>query len=69
MKTFILLGFALSLAGCATNFANVPPLEVSKAIEVKDSTFDSDITYTGPQAMSETRRGLFVDYETVRLLL
>lgn len=55
------------LSGCATNYATVAPSDVAKAIEVKDSSFDTDITYTGPQAMSETRRGLFVDNETVRL--
>jgi hypothetical protein len=55
------------LGGCATNFATAPSSEVSRAIEIKDSSFDADITYTGPQAFSETRRGLFVDNETVRL--
>lgn len=55
------------LSGCATNYGTVAPSEVSKAIEVKDSSFDADITYTGPQVMSETRRGLFVDNETARL--
>lgn len=67
MKAIILIGVLLSLAGCATNYANVAPSEVAKAIEVTDSSFDADITYTGPQAFSETRRGIFVDYETVRL--
>jgi hypothetical protein len=68
VKILTTLAFAcFLLGGCATNYATAPSSEVSKAIEIKDSSFDSDITYTGPQAFSETRRGLFVDNETVRL--
>lgn len=67
MKGLLTLAAIAALSGCATNFATAPASEVSKAIEVKDFTFDADITYTGPQAFSETRRGLFVDNETVRL--
>ncbi|WP_170130818.1 hypothetical protein [Sphaerotilus hippei] len=55
-------------SGCATNYAVAPPGEVSRAIEIKDSSFDANITYTGPQVGSETRRGIFVDYETVQLV-
>lgn len=67
MKNITTLVFVCLLAGCATNYATAPSSEVSKAIEVKDTSFDTDVTYTGPQAFSETRRGLFVDNETVRL--
>lgn len=67
MKLLFIFAVAFLSYGCATNYANAPSSEVSNAIEVKDSSFDADITYTGPQAFSETRRGLFVDNETIRL--
>jgi hypothetical protein len=59
---------ALSVSGCATNYANKRPAEVGAGITVKNSEFDSAITYIGPQVMSETRRGLFVDNETLQLI-
>jgi len=58
---------ALVLSGCATNYASKKPEEVAAGITVKNSDFDSVITYIGPQVMSETRRGLFVDNQTVQL--
>lgn len=67
VKIAVLICICFTMFGCATNFAEVTSAEVSKAIEVKDSTFDTDITYTGPPAFSETRRGLFVDNQTTRL--
>lgn len=62
------LVFALFVSGCATNYADKSQDEVAKGITVKNSEFDSSISYIGPQAMSETRRGLSVDNETVQLL-
>lgn len=56
------------LTGCATNYGSVSSSEVSNAIVVTNSTFDSAATYTGPQILSETRRGLFTDNEIVRLI-
>lgn len=46
--------------GCATNYANVPPSEVAKAIEVRTSDFDAHISYIGPQVRSTTDRGLLI---------
>lgn len=63
----VLLATTLTLTGCATNYADKKPEEVAAGITVKNSDFDSSITYIGPQAFSTTRRGLFVDNETVAL--
>lgn len=62
-----LLATTLTLTGCATNYADKKPEEVAAGITVKNSDFDSSITYIGPQAFSTTRRGLFADNETVAL--
>lgn len=68
-KPLILISIISTLlCGCATNYAQKPAAEISKAITIKDSEFDSQITYIGPQSFSETKRGLFVDNETVQLL-
>lgn len=56
------------LTGCATNYGSVTPSDVSKAIVIHDSNFDEKSTYIGPQVLSTTRRGLFTDNETVRLV-
>ena len=63
----LIIAIAITQTGCATNYANKKPEEVAANITVKNSEFDSSITYIGPQAFSETRRGLFVDNETVAL--
>jgi len=63
-----LCAITLGVSGCATNFADKKPEEVAANITVKNSDFDSAITYIGPQVMSETRRGLFVDNQTVQLV-
>ncbi|MBY4834061.1 MULTISPECIES: hypothetical protein [Burkholderia cepacia complex] len=56
------------LSGCATNYGTATSNEVSKSIVVENSSFDAAATYTGPPVISETRRGLFVDNETTRLV-
>lgn len=62
-----LLPLVLALPGCATNYATKSAAEVGAALEVKNSEFDSVAMYAGPPVYSTTRRGLFVDNETVRL--
>jgi hypothetical protein len=71
MKTTKLIPLALivaALSGCATNYGAASSSDVSKAMVVKDSSFDAVATYIGPQAFSETSRGLFVDNETAQLV-
>ena len=68
MKKIIALLITALVTGCATNFANKAPTEVANALMVKNSEFDEKITYIGPQAFSETRRGIFVDNEVIQLI-
>jgi hypothetical protein len=65
---FVIAAGLLFVTGCATNYGVVPSEEVAGAIEVKDSEFDSSVQFAGPQAFSDTRRGIFVDNEAIRLV-
>ena len=73
MKNAKVLMLALALSplvmSCATNYADKSPSEIGSALTVKDSEFDQDITIGGPPAFTKTRRGIFVDNETTRLVV
>ncbi|HKH19544.1 MAG TPA: hypothetical protein VKB53_01305 [Gammaproteobacteria bacterium] len=47
MKLLLLIASVL-LAACATPIEQQAPQSISSAVEVKDTAFDKDITYTGP---------------------
>jgi len=47
VKLLLLIGSVL-LAACATPTEQQAPQSISSAVEVKDTAFDKDITYTGP---------------------
>ncbi|MCC6202596.1 MAG: hypothetical protein IT494_06280 [Gammaproteobacteria bacterium] len=53
--------------GCATNIAIKPPSEIAAQVEVKDSSFDQRITYTGPEVFESKSRGLLTDHQRYRL--
>ncbi|EAW31108.1 hypothetical protein GP2143_03268 [marine gamma proteobacterium HTCC2143] len=58
----------LVLTGCATNYSNVSPESVAQKVVIKNSGFDSHKTYFGPDHETSTSRGLFTDYEHVKLV-
>lgn len=69
MKLYVIPAIAaVTLAGCATNYANKTPQQVADAITVKASEFDGDVTYYGPGISSVTRRGIFEDNERTRIV-
>lgn len=56
------------LGACATNYTNKSPEEISRAVLKKDSEFDAQTTYAGPVLNTKVSRGLFTDYQYVRLV-
>lgn len=67
-KFAVLALVGVLLSGCVTNYVNAPAEKVANAVVVSDSEFDSSVAYTGPDIQSVTRRGLFVDNESLRLV-
>ena len=67
----LMLALALSslMTSCATNYADKSSSEIGSALTVKDSEFDQDKTIGGPPVFTKTRRGIFVDNETTRLVV
>ena len=63
MKKICLLSFVIILTGCIPDYSTKQPAEVASAVKVKDSTFDSEIQYRGPQITDYEKRGWLSDQE------
>lgn len=63
------LAACLLITACATDYAAKPAQETAQQVKVKNSEFDSKVTYIGPEIISETQRGLFMDSQFTRLVI
>lgn len=68
-KTTVALIALVLMTGCATNFADKPPAEVARAVQVKDTAFDAKKLIGGPLVASETKRFPFTDSQSTYLLV
>lgn len=56
----------MAISGCATNYAGAPPEKITAAIRVKDSPYDTAVTYQAP-AIQLSGGGIIADGVSVYL--
>jgi hypothetical protein len=69
-QLFIAAGYlaaSFALGGCATSVDKQSAGEIASKVEVKDSNFDQQIAYIGPEILNFEARGLLNDHQRLRL--
>lgn len=68
IKSIFTLTIIASITGCATTNSSNTPEDFAKRISIKNSEFDKEITFVGSPIYTVTKRGLFEDNETTRIV-